>query len=299
MNETIKLIENNAAVDAAILTKARALDGVARYFGCSLEEMAMIGDEITDLSILTRSGLGLAGAPSNAQERVKDTVRGLRNGFVSQGEVFDGFLDFYREAERLGIRLVISDKDGVLKDGSNLYGERFREQVALNMGRNGKPYVVVLTGSSYEQNVQFIEQYFPSLRLGANPMVVDYPWLLLAESGAVHINVLNGTRRNYVRDICPDLLRRLKGEFEAGVRQRLDAEVLPEFGFGWSSNSEDQRAKVYHASEKLSMVTFNVPREFSDGKPYRKSEEAKKYRSKVMRIMEQEAISLELPYEIL
>lgn len=298
MKETIKLIRNNAAVDAAIITKDRALEGVSRYFGWPLEKIAMIGDEVTDLLLLTKQGLGLVGAPANAQKRVIETLKFLRNGFVSSLEVFDGFLDFYNVATKLGIQLVMSDKDGVLKDGDILYGQRFRE-LALEMGKNGKPYVVVLTGSSCEQNASFMEKYGLDERLSSNHRIIDYPWLLLVENGAIHINVLTREKRNYVKDISPELLKSLKGDFESEVRKRLDSEVLPEFSLGWSESYEDQKGRVYHAKEKLSMVTFNVPRAFSDGRPYRKSDEAERFRTRTMQVMEEVASRLDLPYQIL
>ena|SRR3989338_7309845 len=104
----IKLFKNNAAIDAAIWTKDKVVEGVSRYSGRRLEEIAFIGDEIIDLPVIRTPGLGFVGAPSNAQDRVKEEVRNLSYGYVSDKRVFEGFLDFYEKAMNRGIKLIIS-----------------------------------------------------------------------------------------------------------------------------------------------------------------------------------------------
>ncbi len=303
MEEKVKLIRNNNAIDAAILTKDRAVEGVVRYFRCPLEKIAAIGDEILDLPLLTTAGLGLVGTVANAQQRVKETVRSLPNSHVSQAEAFDGFMDFYQRAAQAGIEIIISDRDGVLKgdklnsEANMQFGLRFRD-LALQMGQNRKPYVTILTGSSLEQNIPFMEVYGLDSQLSVNPAIVKYPYLLLIENGAIHLDVIDSRVNNFVKDICPELLAILKGEFERRVVQKIDAEVLPEFGFAWTPDYNDQKAKVYHA-KKSSMVTINVPYADIHGEPFRKLPEAYRYRNEVISTMEQVAISIGMPYEIL
>lgn len=300
MTETVKLMRNNAAIDAAILTKDRSIKSVKKYFKISLEKMAAIGDEVTDISLLKTPGLGMVGAPANAQLPVKNAVSNLPNSYVSSKRAFEGFMDFYQRASNLGIELIISDKDGVLKEDSEsaVHSREFRK-LALHMGQERNPYIIVLTGSSQKQNISFMNEYGLNEELRSNPKVVEYPFLVLIENGAIHLNVLTGEIKNYVKDICPEMLKMLKGEFEERVKKRLESEVFPELGLEWSLEYGDQNGKVYHSREKLSMVTFNVPRGFSDGRPYRKSPEADKYRDRTILIMQEEAVRLNLPYQIL
>ncbi len=303
MEEKVKLMKNNAAIDAAILTKDMAVEGVIKYFDCPLEKIAAIGDEITDLPLLSKNGLGLVGTVANAQARVKQAVNGLASGYVSQKEFFDGFMDFYNKATQEGIEIIISDRDGVLKSDilkseENIqFGLKFRD-LALQMGQARKPYVTILSGSSYEQNIPFMKTYGLDVQLSINPAIVKYPYLLLIENGAIHLNVINGETKNYVGDICPDLLTLLKNKFEIRTKRRISAEVLPEFGFKWTEDSNDQKGRVYHP-KKLSMVTFNVPSADVDGKSFRKTREAEKYRDMIVGIMEEVAKSISMPYEVL
>lgn len=297
MNNKITIARNNAAIDALILTKGEVVDGVVRYFGGRLEEIAAIGDEIIDIPLLTTPRLGMVGCPANAQQGVIDAVRRI-NGYVSPERVFDGFRDFYRRASVAGIKLIISDKDGVLKEGENTQWEKDFRNLALEMGQDGKPYVVVLTGSSHQQNLHFMREYGLDERLSVNPAVKRYPYLLLLENGAIYLNVLTGETKNYVANISKELLKVLKGEFERRIRRKLETEVLPFFGFEWGSDYNDQRGKVYHVQDKQSMVTFDVPREFSDGTPYRKTRQSDMFRDRVIEKMEEVATELGLPYEV-
>jgi hypothetical protein len=297
MNETIKLSRGNAGIDALILNKDRALEGIVEIRGIPIEKIGFIGDEVIDLPLLTTPGLGLVGAPSNAQDRVKAVVEEQTNGFVSSQKVYGGFLEFYGLARGKGLKLIISDKDGVLKHGGNTqWGDEFRNLV-MKMGKDQRPYVCVLTGSSISQNQPFMEKYGLDSELGANPKIQEHPHLLLVENGAIHVNVLDGTTRNYVHEISPDLLEALKNDFEPKVRGRLEREVFPEFGFSYTEVYEDQKGKVYHAREKQSMVTFNVPRQFRGGNEFRKSPESEGYRDNVIRVMESVVQELDLPYE--
>jgi len=296
MAETIKLIRGNAGIDATILTKQESVSGIVKYSGFSLEKIAAIGDEVGDLPILKKQGLGFIGAPANAQQPVINFIKNSGNGYFSSKEAFFGFVDFYNEAIKRKIKLVISDKDGVLKDGDKTWGSDFAT-LAMKMGQGGNPYVVILTGSSYQQNLPFMKEYGLDNRLVNNSMIKDYPYLLLAESGAIHINVLTGETKNYVEEINPSLLKILKSEFEPKVKSKIEEKVLQECNLIWSDDYNDQKGKVYHSKDKLSMVTFNVPRYFSDGRPYRKSPESEKFRDSVISIMVDVADELKIPYE--
>lgn len=298
VEESIKIIRGNAAVDATILTKDESVEGVAEYFGCELKDIAFIGDEIADLPLLTKKGLGFAGTVANAQERVKETLINQTNSYVSSLSVFDGFLDFYSKSIDKKIKLVLSDRDGVLKDGDKTFGNEFTE-LALKMGQEQNPYVIILTGSSYQQNLPFMEKYGLNPNLNCNPKIVEYPYLILAEGGAIHINVLTGNTNNYVADICPDLLKILKKDFEPKVKSKIEEKVLSEFNLYWAKNYNDQQGKIYHVKDKLSMVTFNIPRTFANGESYRKSSESEKLRDKIVEIMVNTANELNLPYDFL
>jgi 3-deoxy-D-manno-octulosonate 8-phosphate phosphatase KdsC-like HAD superfamily phosphatase len=298
MGETIKLMRGNAGIDAVILTKQESVSGIIRCSGFPLEKIAAIGDEVGDLPLLTKQGLGFIGAPANAQSPVKDFIKNKDNGYLSSQEAFFGFADFYNEATKREIKLIISDKDGVLKDGDKTWGSDFAK-LAMQMGQKKNPYVVILTGSSYQQNLSFMKEYGLDNRLESNLKIKDYPYLLLAESGAIHINVLTGETRNYVADIQPELLKVLKKEFEPRVKSKIEEKVLPECGLIWSDKYEDQTGKVYHVKDKLSMVTFGVPRYFSDGKPYRKSPESEIFRDGVIGVMVEIAEELKMPYELI
>lgn len=298
MTRNIKIMANNAAVDAAIITKDECFPGLVDRFGIPLEMMAVIGDEKIDLPMLGIPGLGFIGAPANAQEGVRDYVS-RQGGHVSEKEAYDGFEDFYSRCRDRSIELIVSDKDGVLKKGGDVSGGARFSELALQMGRDGNPYVTVLTGSSLDANRGFRETYGLDGRLSENSAVVKSPYALLVESGAIHVNVLTNATKNYVGRIEANLLGRLKGGFETSVAQRLEQEILPEYGFTWSYELDDQRGKVFHDRTKQSMVTFNVPRQRANGEHFRKTDDARKYRESVVNIMREEADRLGLDYETL
>ncbi len=300
MIDCIYLIRNKAAVDATILTKDKVIPEYAKSHGIALENIAAIGDEVTDIPMLEVAGLGIAGAPSNAQKRVIEAVRKLPNGWVSpEGvEVFNAFLEFYSLAGQKGISHVISDRDGVLVSKGDL--SRGKEYLGLlqQMGAEGRPYVTALTGSAVSQNKEFMEKYGlvdPSLR--SNPAIRENPYLVLAENGLIHINVLTGEALNFSKKLNPDLLKRLKQEFEPAVAMKIEAEVLDEFGLRWSGSYDDQDGKIY-IPPKLGMVTFNIPRHVK-GKDYRNSEESEKLRDRIISIMAETAENRDIPYKIL
>ena len=298
MNDTVYIMANNAAIDATILTKGDIVPAYARHHGIPLEKIAAMGDEVIDLPMLATEGLGLVGAPANAQEKVKDAVSKLPNGWISTATVLDAFLEFYSLARQRNISHIISDKDGVLLAKGDLSRGAEFASLMQTAGIEGNPYVMVLTGSSFGQNTKFLKGYGLDERLNANPAVRANPYLLLAENGLIHVDVLSGNALNFCRILNPALLAKLKTEFEPEVAGRMEAEIFPAFGFEWSCDADDQNEKVYHAP-KEGMVTFNVPRYFKDGSDYRKSGQAKAYREAVVRIMSETAERIRMPYKIL
>lgn len=293
----IYISANTAAVDAAMATKDRAVIGLAEYHRIPLEQLAVIGDEVIDIPMLSIEGIGLAGAPANAQDKVKEAVE-RRQGYIANGKVLDGFLEFYSEARKRGITHIVSDKDGVLvKKGDLSRGHEF-QALAMQMGNANNPYVSIVTGSGMEQNIDFMEKYGLNAGLAKNTEVQKFPYLLLAESGTIHVNVLTGETINYCEALDPVLLAKLKGEFEAAVKQRLEQEVFPVLRLGWSSEYNDQAEKIYIAP-KQSMTTFNIPRKFRDGSDYRGSENAALLRKAIAGIMAETAERLGMPYEML
>ena len=293
----IYISANTAAVDAAMVTKDNAVRGLAEYHKIPLEQLAVIGDEVIDIPMLSIEGIGLAGAPANAQDKVKEAVK-ARNGFLAQSKVLDGFLEFYEEARSRGITHIVSDRDGVLvKKGDLSRGNEF-QYLALQMGADRNPYVSILTGSGLEQNIEFMEKYGLNANLAKNQDVQSFPYLLLVENGTIHVNVLTGETINYCEALDPDLLAKLKGEFEDTVKKRIEQEVFPMLNLAWSADYNDQAEKIYIAP-KQSMTTFNIPRKFRGGSDYRGSENAAILRKTIAGIMAETAEKLSMPYQML
>ncbi|MDD5193530.1 MAG: HAD hydrolase family protein [Candidatus Nanoarchaeia archaeon] len=299
MSNLIYLIANNAAVDAVMITKAQAIDGIRNKHGFSLEQVATVGDEIVDIPMLEIAGLGRIGTVANAQQRVIKFVQSKRQGYVSNQRVYDGFRDFYDVCKQQGIRLIVTDKDGVLKDGGDVHWGGEYAKLALVMGLDGNPISTILTGSGLKDNIKFMKQYGLDKRLEQNIVLKENPYLLLAENGAIHVNVITGETQNYCSELDRELLTALKGPFETEVAKRIQNEVLPEFGFVIGYDHDKQKGIVYHNIEKQAGVTFNVPREDNSGAPFRKTPEAQMLREREIDIMQQVADGLGIPYQVL
>ncbi len=293
----ITLCTDNAAVDAYILGKGHAVPVFAEQFRIPLHQMASIADGIKDLEFLETPCLGLIGAPANAQPQVKERVT-ARGSHVSTLETFAAFEEFYAMAGEQGMTHIISDRDGVLKEGKTSWGEQFKA-LTREMGTAGKPYVVVLTGSSLDQNLAFAKEYGLDATLGTNPAVQKHPYLLLVENGIIAYNVLTGATRNGVQSLNPEILAQLKGPFEEEVMRQLRETILPRFRLRESTVYDDQRGAVYVAP-KEAMVSLNIPRDFADGrKDYRKSPEAQELRQAMLGIMKSAAERVRIAYHIL
>ena len=280
---------NKEAVDTALLTKDMAVREFALAYDIPLSEIAAIGDGIIDLPMLSIDGLGLIGAPGNANSRVKDLVNS-RNGHVSDKKVLDAFFEFYGIAGNRGISHVISDKDGVLiSEGDRSRGGEFAKLASV-MG-NGNPFVSVLTGSAYEQNSDFALAYGLTKDID-NPTVRKFPYLILAENGGVHVNILTG--ETHLPALNAYEVGVLKGRYEQAVKREVE-KFMRSFNFKWSLDHNDQRGRVY-CPDKRSMVTVNIPREYHNGKKFRDSEDATRFRSGVYAIMLETAQKLGMVY---
>jgi hypothetical protein len=295
--DKIKIIPNTNAVDATIYTKGEAILNYSKVTGVNLEKIAGIGDEIIDISFLKTPGLGFVGTPANAQLPVIETLRAIPNSFISNQECLDAFIIFYEIAKSRGITHIISDRDGVIVSKDDFSrGKEFRK--LLNKINQGYPYIAILTGSSYEQNIPFMEAYGLNESLRNIEKINKDPYILLPENGLIQVNVLTKETRNLCSILNPELLYRLKQEFEPVVRDNL-RDILNKRGLCFSSNYQDQRGKVY-IPNKESMVTFNIPREYPDGRrDFRKSPYAEELRRDIVSVMEKVAELQKLPYEII
>ncbi len=95
-----------------------------------------------------------------------------------------------------------------------------------------------------------------------------------------------------------DLLDHLKGPFEEKVASRV-ASSLSDFEFIMSDQSNSQKGVVYHVREKVSMVTIALPREDTEGRPFRVTSEADTLRGIILDIMKEQAISLGMDYSVI
>lgn len=294
----ITLCKDPAAVDTYILGKEQALPGFTAVFKVPLGKIGAIADGPKDWPWLGTPGLGLVGAPANADSTVKERVAALgEKGLVSSMEAFFGFQEFYAEAVKREITHIISDRDGILKEGDRSWPNEFKA-LAQKMGYEGNPYISVITGSSLNQNIKFMTQYGLDASLSSNPAVRKYPWVLLAENGIVAYNALTGETLNYCQQLNQELLQLMKGPFEKDVARTVEQKILPAFGLRRSDSYDDQQGAVFFVP-KEAMVTFNIPRKFRDGREYRQSHEATNLRQAILETMVNSAVKLNIPYKVL
>lgn len=297
MIDYITLIPDNAAVDAATLLKGDSIHGILNTFGYDLGEAAAIGDELIDLTMLRILGLSSIGTVANAQKPVIEYIKSQKHGFFSDNEVFDGFLDFYQHCKNQNVKIVISDKDGVLKKGGNTSWGTHYADLTFQMGYNNNPLCVILTGSSVSQNFKFMSKYGLDERLSKNAYIADKPYLIAAENGAVLIHVLTKKAVSNAKNINPDFLDALKGPFEEKVLMDVAAYASKEFGFGVSYSESDQAGKVYvFGMQKKTMVSINVPRTYADGRDFRESEDAARFRKGIIELMKEAAEKTGIKY---
>ena len=124
------------------------------------------------------------------------------------------------------------------------------------------------------------------------------PFVILAENGALQINVITGS---YVQDekvLTSPLLAPLKGSFERQVIRLIEKEVFPRYALGWSETADDQAERLWIPA-KRTMVTINIPKTFRNGRDYRSSVHSETLRRILLDCMVQTASMLSLRYEIL
>ena len=193
---------------------------------------------------------------------------------------------------------MFTDRDGVLiwnEDG----GARARlRQLLERMGQNGRPFIIILTGSSYEQNMDFMRQFQLDASLGANPRIRQNPYIIYAENGAVQIDILGASARNYAATLDSHLLDALTRDFLRSLVRRIREKILPAFRLGLSNNRSDQRSKLY-LPPKSTMVTVDLPRAHIGLEDYRQSPASEALRQALLSEMVITAQRLHLPYEVL
>jgi hypothetical protein len=294
----IYLSASSDAVDASLVTKDIAIKGFASSRGIPLSRVAGIGEGANDLPFLRISGLGLVGAPSNAQAAVKQALRAIRGSYISTKSVLDGFLDFYARCCGAGIEFVFADRDGVLIWNQDGEGKFRLRQVLERMGQNGRPFVIILTGSSYEQNVDFMRNYKLDASLGANQRIRENPYVIYAENGALQMDILSARARNYAAALDKGLLDALTGDFLHSLLRHIRERILPAYRLELGESSSDQRSKLY-LPPKRTMVTVDLPRAHTGLEDYRRSPASDALRQALVKEMVIAAQELHLPYQVL
>jgi len=298
MPDLLYLSASTDAVDAALMTKEHAVTGFASKNQIPLTNIAGIGDSANDLPFLQIPSLGLRGSPANAQPVVRAALANLDHSILLSASFTDGFLEFYRLAEQRGISYVFADKDGVLvwRDSDAL--SQKLSPIFRNMGKGGYPFVFVLTGSSYEQNLEFIQTSGFDGAFAENPRVQEHPFVVLAENGAVQVNVLTGEIRENVASINQTLLGYIKSDFQQQILRIMKKEVLPRFDLQWSSTADDQVERIW-LPPKRTMVTVNLPKTFRDGRDYRASSRGKELSDSILNSMIRVAQTTGIRYTVL
>ena len=294
----IYLSAGTDAVDAALITKDSALKSFASDMGIPLPRIAAIGDSVNDIPLLKIPNLGLVGAPNNAQLIVKQTLETIERSYISNKDFLEGFADFYAHCADTGIEYVFADRDGVLIWKEDLSEKSRLRQIVERMGQEGWPFIVIITGSSYEQNVDFMSKYGLNSSFESNEKIRENPYVIYAENGAVQISVLDGSIRNCTDFLDRDFLRVLKTNFLDALLSNVEKRILPVFSLEFSKELSDQCSKIY-LPPKGTMVTLNIPRTHHGIEEYRRSPESDYLRDAILREMEMVAQDLGLPYKIL
>jgi len=294
----IYLSASTDAVDASLVTKDFAIRSFASSTGTPLSRVAGIGDSANDLPFLRISGLGLVGAPSNAQAAVKEALKAIPGSYISTKSVLDGFLDFYARCRDGGIEVVFTDRDGVLIWNEDGGARATLRQLLERMGQNGRPFIIILTGSSYEQNMDFMRHFQLDASLGSNPRIRRNPYIIYAENGAVQIDILGGSARSYAAALDSHLLEALTGDFLRSLVRNIRERILPAFQLGLSNNGSDQSSKLY-LPPKSTMVTVNLPLGHAGLEDYRQNPASDALRQALLGEMVMAAEELHLPYEFL
>jgi len=297
--DTLYLNVGPPSIDACLLQKG---DGV-RYYAenreLDLRRIGYIGDSTSDISVMSLGEVGFIGAPANVEFEVVEYMKGSgKRHFISDKKYLDGFLDFYEEAKKMGLDAVMSDRDGVLYYGVDFSrGNDFAKRLRV-AGQKDNPAIIMLTGSTFCQNTDFLRTYgFSPENLSGNDYVQKNPYIALLENSALWINALKPQEPIVAPIFDKGVLEKFTGEFKKNVMKEMENSVLPKFGFGWSDDQSDKNSKVY-VPPKLTMITFDVPKTSSTDQYFRKSQDAELFRREVLEIMMKEAEKLHLPVTV-
>lgn len=297
-NSTIFFSVGLDAIDAALITKDRAVANFALSRGIPIEKIAAIGDSANDLPFLAINGLACRGAPLNAQAKVKEVLKQYANAFIASKNCFEGFEQFYERCMACQVKYIFSDRDGViLCNREDTPMDRFH-RIISDIGIGTKPVLKILTGSSYEQNLQFIEAYSIREAVYSNKRVREDPYLILAENGAVEIDVISGNFKLSKDIFDVSLLSWLMNRFKLTLFERIESEVFHRFGLSWSNDSDDIIGKV-QAPQKRTMVTIDIPQLTIDGQDFRGSGHGSRFGMAVLDIMKEVANSSKVPFCVL
>lgn len=274
------------AVDGAFFNKKQALLGVSQILDVGLEAIAFIGDGNNDLPALQLTELGLAGCPNNAQHRVKEVVETHKNGVISHLSYLDAFQYFYDLSKERDLRLLVSDRDGlILTDLGDFDVDNFI-RVIDKVGRNGCPELRVLTGASVDQNRSIFCTEKLKRSVQRNEAISANPYIILAENGAIELNVLTGEFRfsRMFSELSGKVTANL-GKVEKLFKSELEKSVTP-YLLTLSKYSVGQIGAKVEVVRKQTMLTVDVPTGVMDGKIFKHTPEADRFRNMVKLAMQ-------------
>ena len=302
-NRPIYISASPDAVDVSIITKDIALLQFSTEKKTSLKSIAAIGDGVNDLPFLTIKGLGLIGAPSNAQKEVIKYISKTANGKICEHDFFQGFIEFYKYASESCMSAIFTDRDGVLVSKENdiwmpNLAELFKKMGSRSKG-NFLPIIHVLTGSGVEQNKSFIESVNRYADIGTNQYAVSDPYIIHAENGAIQMNIITGEWRYaaYVEN-HRDYIDFIRRNFLKAAITRIEKYIFPKWDLQWSYHHSDQDGKIY-MPEKRTMVTWNIPKTMNNIKNFRDNLISDKLRIDILKVIESVAEELSLPYSVI
>ena len=285
----IYLSASTDAVDAALITKRDALVSLSNENSMSLSQIAAIGDSQNDLPFLEIEGIGLVGAPSNAQKLVKNRLKYKNNYQPIKGSVFEGFYEFYMHAYELGIKYIFADRDGVLiwKDSEEKHAQ-YLKKLLINPDFPKFPKIYVLTGSSVEQNQSFISQFDLNNSNSAHVEIRNNPYTILAENGSIFMNILTGECKEAPSIAVNSKILKTLNSYKEDAVEEISKDILPKYNLSYSFDHDDQVKKIYIPNKKY-MLTLNIPKYFDNGDDYRASRLSDELRESIVHTLEKVA----------
>ena len=302
-NRPIYISASPDAVDVSIITKDIALLQFSAEKKIPLKSIAAIGDGVNDLPFLTIEGLGLIGAPSNAQKEVIKYISKTVIGKICDHDFFQGFIEFYKYASESAISAIFTDRDGVLISKENDIWMPNLAELFKSMGLRSKgnflPIIHVLTGSGVEQNKSFIESVNQYADIASNLYAAYDPYIIHAENGAIQMNIITGEWKyeTYVEN-HRGYIDFVRGTFLEAAITRIEKYIFPKWDLQWSYNHSDQDGKIY-MPEKRTMATWNIPKTMNNIKNFRDNLISDKLRIDIIKVIENVAEELSLPYSVI